>query len=38
MKNSELIKLLKTKGYKRVTLETDNGERIHSIPTAVDCI
>ena len=26
MKNSELIKLLKTKGYKRVTLETDNGE------------
>lgn len=26
MKNPKLIKLLGTKGYKRVTLETDNGE------------
>lgn len=26
MTNRELIRLLRTKGYKRVTLETDNGE------------
>ena len=26
MTNQELIKLLRTKGYKRVTVETDNGE------------
>jgi len=26
MTNRKLIRLLRTKGYKRVTLETDNGE------------
>lgn len=38
MTNQELTRLLRTKGYKRVTLETDNGEPKHIIPIAVDCI